>query len=186
MRPYQFTIPASGQDSRAVIGDFIRIDSATVTLKVILEDEDGVMVADLLMTQGRSVALPVDFSNVRVSNPSGGATTATLEIGRGNISDNELTGTITASRGATLSNAAHTVGVAAAELLAADSTRRSIVIQNLSASDIYLGNDSGVLTTNGLKVGPTQSLTVDKAPEAAIFAIGSAAALDVRTFTESD
>lgn len=116
--------------------------------------------------------------------------TVVLTIGYGSISDDRLniSGSIDASsNGATIANAAHTVGITAAILLAADSTRRSVAIKNRHASSsIYIGIDNTVTTANGFEIEAGQTIVIDKAPQSAVWAIGDVAAMDVRTLTESD
>ena len=184
MRDYEFTVPAGGQDARPAGGNFIKLKYSTEEVRVIAETKDGRNIADLRMTAGTSLTLVERYETIRVSNATAGTVYASLILGLGDVQDSELTGNITVDLGATLSNAAHVVGVAAAELLATSATRRSIVILNNSAGDIYLGSDATVTTANGLKITAGQTITIDKAPQAAVFAIGSGAGLDVRTLSE--
>lgn len=110
-----------------------------------------------------------------------------LMAGSGRVEDNRtsISGIVDVSgKGATINNAAVTVGTVAAVLLAANADRRSMIILNNSANDIYIGSDATVTTANGLKIAAGQTITIDKAPQAAIYAIGSAAGLDVRTLEE--
>lgn len=116
--------------------------------------------------------------------------TIVLTVGYGDISDDRLniSGSIDASsNGTTITNTAHTVGTSAAELLAADSTRRSVLIKNMDTTNsIFVGADNTVTTANGFEIEAGQAIAMDKAPQAAIHAIGAAASIDVRTLQESN
>lgn len=185
MRDFEFTIAANGQDPRTVKGDFIKVKSATIELRIVAESKDGRVLADLLMSEGAQVALPVQFEKVRVENPTGSSTIAVLILGNGEVSDNQLSGNVSVNHGTSLANAAHTVGTSAAELLAASSTRNNILIKNRDATNsIYIGADNTVTTANGFEIEAGQGITIDKSPEAAIWAIGAAVGLDVRTLEE--
>lgn len=186
MRDYDLTIPANGSDRRDVLGNFIKVKTASVELRVRAEDKDGQSVADLLMSQGAYVNIPAEFHTVRIENPTGSITTATLIIGRGVVDDSQLSGEISIGQGQTLSNSADTVGTTAAEILAANTTRRSVAIQNLDASnEIYIG-DSSVTTVNGFKIGPDSGLVIDKAAAASIWAVCASGTPAIRILEEID
>jgi hypothetical protein len=75
-----------------------------------------------------------------------------------------------------------TVTVSAAVLIAANEYRRSILIQNLSATnDIYVGN-SNVSTSNSIKIVPGDNITLYT--RSAIYAVSSADTCDVRYMEE--
>jgi len=78
----------------------------------------------------------------------------------------------------TVVQAVNTVTNASAQLLAANTARKMLVIQNKSATGtIYLRLDGAAATVaNGLKLGPGDSLSLENyVPTAAIFAIGDIA-----------
>lgn len=186
MRDYSLTIAANGSDRRAVLGNFIKVKTASVELRVRAEDKDGQSVADLLMSQGAYVNLPAEFQTVRIENPTGSSTTATLIIGRGVVDDSQLSGEVTIGQGQTLAAANHSLTTTASEILAASTTRRSLIIQNIDASiDVYIG-PSGVTSSTGLKLAAGQSVTIDKAAAAAVYAVAASGAPAIRTLTESD
>lgn len=90
---------------------------------------------------------------------------------------------VTSAIGATVAASAVTVGTSAVALTAADSSRYSVIIQNLGAADIYIG-PSGVTTSSGLKVvAAGGAITLDK-QTAAIYGISGSAGNDVRVFVE--
>lgn len=72
------------------------------------------------------------------------------------------------------------VDASAEIIVAANTSRTSVVIQNADASDIvYVGSNSSVLTTTGIKIAAGSSITFDDYT-GPIYGIGSAAAVDVR------
>jgi hypothetical protein len=187
MRDYQFSIPAGGQERRIVGGNFIKVKSSTVETRIIAENKAGQTIADIGMSNGTWVNLPERFETVRIENDTAGTVSVALTIGTGQVDDSELTGTITASKGTTLDNAGHTVGTSAALLLAANAARRSVIINNEDAGNaIYIGSDATVTAATGLKVSAGQSLSLTNAAGAAIYAIGAAAGLTVKTLAELD
>ena len=75
----------------------------------------------------------------------------------------------------TLGYAAVSIGTSAAVIKAARSSRQSILVQNAHASnDLYVGADSSVTTSNGLKLVAGASLTLDSYT-GAVYGIASAA-----------
>lgn len=77
---------------------------------------------------------------------------------------------------------AASIGGTAALILAAKTTRQSVIVQNVHATQIlYLGNDASVTTSNGLRVaaGAERVLT---GYHGALYGIASGAATDVRYF----
>lgn len=83
------------------------------------------------------------------------------------------------------SNAAYgtvTIGATAGLVKAAWPQRKSIVVQNVHASNVlYLGDDSSVLTTSGLKIAAGESVKLDDFV-GDVYGIASAAGTDVRFF----
>lgn len=74
-----------------------------------------------------------------------------------------------------------TIGGTAAVVKAGNSRRKAIVVQNVHASqDLYLGDDSSVTTSNGLKVAAGESILVPTTGP--IYGIASGAGTDVRYF----
>lgn len=73
-----------------------------------------------------------------------------------------------------------TVGTAAVQLVAADSTRTGVRIFNNGSAEIYIGG-AGITTANGaVKVPPTGIWNEDNVAGAALYAISSAAGQNVR------
>jgi hypothetical protein len=76
----------------------------------------------------------------------------------------------------------NTVGVSAEKLVDANTLRRSILIQNLSASYyLYIGN-ADVSTSNSVQIAPGDSLALYV--QSAIYAVASADTIDCRYLEE--
>jgi hypothetical protein len=86
--------------------------------------------------------------------------------------------------GGSIAQAAVSVGTTATLLSAANASRKSVVLQNLGSSPVYLGGAS-VTTANGVEIaGGGGAIVVDKTT-AALYGIVSAGTSDVRVLTES-
>ena len=84
------------------------------------------------------------------------------------------------SSGGGLTNSTATIGATAGSIIAGRSGRRSVVVQNLHASnDLYIGDDANVTTSNGVKVAAGQSISFEEyiGP---VYGIASGAGTDVR------
>lgn len=182
MRNYEFSLTAGAVLSIGGLqADFVRVVTASGPVEI-TPNEDQPLAG---MRQGMSYRAPQSFSRVSFLSE----TTQTIEvmIGFGNVSDDRVNGQIdTKSQGATLATDSHTLSTSASEILAENEARRSAIIQNIDASiTVYVGV-SGVTTGNGLKLKPGQSVTLDKAAGAAIYAIAASGTPELRTLTESD
>jgi hypothetical protein len=110
------------------------------------------------------------------------AQTITLYIATGEITDDRLLGAINVSANTSSNYANVTVAVTATVILAANTSRANLLIQNLGGANLYIGNDSSVTTANGIEIPPngTITLTVDDD----IYGISASGNLDVRYFEE--
>lgn len=78
------------------------------------------------------------------------------------------------------SYAAVTIGASAAVVKSGKPSRKSILIQNLHATQVlYLGLDSSVTTSNGLRVAAGESVRIDDY-NGPVYGIASGAGTDVR------
>jgi len=87
--------------------------------------------------------------------------------------------------GATLANGAGTVTTSTAQVLAASTTRRSVLITNLGTATIWVGA-SGVAANSGARLKPDESLVIDKAATAAIHAVATSGSSPIAFLTEAD
>lgn len=146
---------------------------------------DGQNPVDLEL--GLGIDYETDFTKIRIKSTT--AQTVALYIGKGNIVDNRMVGRVDISGGIRLAanqTAAYgsdTVGTSAAQIRAANTARGTLLIQNLSVNEIFIGTDSSVTTTNGIKVaaGGNIELTVTSA----VYGISAVAGNDIRYLEEN-
>lgn len=182
MRIYSMPLQANTPVDIVVAGNFVRILSASADVQVSIDSREF-----LTLSQGLSVRPDGGYQRLRVLSAT--AQQVDIAAGFGSIDDSRLsvTAPVTVARGATLATAAASIGTAAALLLAASATRRScFIFNNSTTAKLYVGASAAVTAANGWPIPPQGGLSLDQAPGAAVYAIASAAATDVRTLTESD
>lgn len=91
----------------------------------------------------------------------------------------------TVERGATIGHGNASVTTSAAQVLGTSSTRRTVALTNLGTDYVWIGA-TGITANNGMRLAPGQTLVIDKAPQAAVFAVASSGTQTVAYFTESD
>ena len=91
----------------------------------------------------------------------------------------------TVNLGATIDSGSVSVTTSAAVVKAADATRRSLVLTNLGTDYVFIG-DSAVALNTGIRLAPSQALTLDKSPTAAVYAIATSGTQTVAWFTEEN
>ncbi len=138
--------------------------------------------------------------DVTLNAMSGGSVVATDDSGTGHVqlvklaysADGSRThvaadsaGLQVVERGSTIDSGSASVTGSAAAVLSADSTRRSVVLTNLGTDSVWIG-DSGITTNTGVKLLPGASLTIDRAPTPAIYAVASSGTQTVAYFVEAD
>lgn len=114
---------------------------------------------------------------VTVTNAASGAVYA-----QGTVSVSGTANTV--ERGATIAHGSAAIS-ASAQVIGTASGRRSAVLTNLGTDYLWLGA-SGVAVGGGLRLAPGQTAVIDKAPNAAIFAVASSGTQSIAYFTESD
>jgi len=185
------TFPTSGSMNIAggdntvvnVPGNFFRILQASGALSVSFDDDGQAAFVE----PGLAIYRDKPFTSLRLTNEGAAAVTGIMAaIGFGRYDDNRLqySGGIVIEIGSSISSAAVSVGTDAIQLVAAMAGRKSLVVQNLGASDIYVGG-TGVTTASGIKVaGSGGSLSIDKTA-GAVWAISANAGQDVRVMVEA-
>lgn len=174
MRPYTRII-ADGRETRiAARGRIIFIDAATAALFVtVRKDEtgrgDGLTIGPVTMRARNKLTTPQVFDDVTLRNESGSDVTVTVLIGESDFDAPQDAG------GAPLATALDTVaditaGVAATQILPADTARQRAHLKALASNDqsIRIG-DANVLVASGAQINPGEGLTIDGG--AAIFCI---------------
>lgn len=120
------------------------------------------------------------FNGLTITNNSGVLVAGTIRISSDEFIDNRVSGTVAidAPPVAAPVHAAKTVTNASAQMLAAKTTRKYLLIQNNDAAgDIYVRVDGGVATIGtGVKIPPGGSWELSSVlPTGAVTAIGSIA-----------
>lgn len=178
MRTITAKIAAGGFDEFQAVGDYIRIKSASVAVR--LEIDNGS--TDATLEEGDALNLK-PFTRIRVSHTDAAEQTIVLLIGLGETADGaKVGGSVTVNSmpagAVAMTQTANAVGVASAQLVAANASRRLLMIQNNdAAADVFLNVAGAAAVLNqGVKLGPGDSITLDVwTPSAAVFAIASVA-----------
>lgn len=118
------------------------------------------------------------------------AQTITVAVSPYLIDDNRLAGEINVTGSlstkeapaASASFGAVAVGIAATQIVAANTSRRSVLVQNKGAASVYVGPANTVTTATGIEVASGGSLTFTCA--SALFGISGTAGQDVRYLDE--
>lgn len=90
---------------------------------------------------------------------------------------------VTQTAGTTMAASAVVVGVAAAMAVPARATRQKLTVKNNSPGTVYIGADGTVSAATGFPLGQGEGFTVE-GTSAALWAIGSAAGMDMRVLEE--
>lgn len=175
MRQIKLKIGVGSGEDIAVVGDYVRVKSAGVPVRI--ESGDGAV--DATIEEGDALNLK-QFDRLRVSHDSGAEQEITLLIGNGTSADGSKVGGSleVSSRASSYDQKNVVVNVASVLLLAANSARRFLLVQNNhSAFNLWLNLKGAAATTNGVKLPPGGSILLDSAcPTGAIYAIGETAA----------
>ncbi|MHA2069400.1 MAG: hypothetical protein ACXABY_33990 [Candidatus Thorarchaeota archaeon] len=73
----------------------------------------------------------------------------------------------------------------ATQIVAADTNRRSLTLQNISNATIFTGNDDSVTSSNGIKLQQDDVQIIDNY-DGAVFGIADATGHSIRFFAELD
>ena len=173
-KSYDFTLSAGGAIALLVEGSYFRIQSATGAVDVTVEGTGTL--PGLLTGQGLK---DTPFKRLVIKDVSGSANTGSILVASQEFIDNRTYGvtTISNTNGAYTQSTA-TVTTTSAQLLAANTSRRYLLIQNNDTSgDIYVALDGAASTTaRGVKVAAGGSYELASfCPTGAVFAIGSIA-----------
>lgn len=196
MRIHTLKIAPNSNFELAANGDYVRVRQSSVDL-IIENQESGERIE---VSQGDDFEF-TPFKNLRISHNDGADQTVKLIISKGKKAGSaQVGGSVTVSGAialdtatlnalenislntvepvrATGSNTQKTVTNASASLLAANATRKYLLIQNKDASgDIYINFGAAATTANGLKIAAGASYELNSTIlTAGIFAIGTIA-----------
>lgn len=184
MKSYTIKIAAGQAFELAAVGNYIRVKTAAVALRVQSLEND----VDIEIEQGEA-ALVMPFQRLRISHADAAEQSVILQIGNDSrVDSSKVAGSIAIATlpDVLLENGAYaqtneTIGVVSASLLAANAARRFLLLQNKHATGNVWVNLAGAAATtaNGVKLSPGMSLLLDTfCPTGEIFAIGDVAHSD--------
>jgi hypothetical protein len=163
MKTYHVILGAAGEHSFEVMGDFVKVLSASGRFELRAE-KDGRVLSDVMELQtGFRPKFDELFHRIRVRDLSGSANAIDLTIGRG---DHDTPGGGTTSvdnfAASSLDSSADvSLVTAASHDLAADATRRELIIDadETNSGNLRVRDQSGT-TDEGPRLRPGQTLTL--------------------------
>lgn len=171
---YDFSIAANSARYLPAAGGYFRLMTSTASVEV-----DGDTFGALWPVEVGQGLKGQAFNSLTIVNRSGATVTGTILVSDGEFVDNRLQGDVVISNtGGAFTQAVATVTNASAQLVAASTTRRYLLIQNNDASgSITLRLDGGVAVSGqGIVIPAGGSYEIQGyAPTGAITAIGSIA-----------
>lgn len=149
-RSYPFAIAAGGMQLMPMAGEKFIIESASGPVDVSWKD------GKVLGRQaGQGYTVRGGFTQLVLNNSGAGAITGVIAINDDDAIDNRIAGTVSISGGTNKVNSAPPVTNASTAILAANSLRKSLLIQNNHATaTIYLNFSAAATAANGVKIGP--------------------------------
>lgn len=186
MKIMTINCPAGQAVTVGATGRYFRVLEADADVSVTFEFANGRSYRTPWLV-GIGGSLPEKFTRLIIES----STLQEVQIGYSDtpIDDSRLNGSIqitggirsASNRTATYGN--HTAGTSAAQIVGVNLSRGRSLIQNLGPGDLYLGTDSSVTTSSGLKVSVGGSAEITF--ESAIYGIATAAGTDVRFIEET-
>lgn len=182
MKSITLKIAAGNPEDIGVSGDYVRIKSASVPVRI--EAENGQV--DATIEEGDALNLK-PFTRLRVSHADAAEQTVTLLIGNGTSADSAKVGGSVAvsympATAQAMTQSAPAVGLASAQILAAKPDRRFLMLQNKHASAKIHVNLTGAAAAaaDGIMLSPGASLVLDVCvPSGAITAISDVDAITI-------
>lgn len=152
-------ILTSGQSlSFDFTGSMIKVKSASGAFTLRADSKNKRLADSLSMTAGKKWRAPAGevFDKLYVTDTSAAANTIVLEVGDGDIEDTTLTGSVDVDApGSFSSDADATINNGAQLTIAADDTRRELIIEADDANTTTLRiRDTGATTDEGKRLRP--------------------------------
>jgi hypothetical protein len=167
MRIFTFSLPAGEPVTFAVTGSYFRVISADDDFQVTFIGPE--ITTDIM--SGLGFRLEEDFTGIRLYSVT--AQVVKIAAGRGLVDDSRLTGQVDLngalqmlqSSATQVAQGSVTVTTAATLIVAANLDRRSMLMQldEAAAGPVWYGTTSGVTTSNGIKIKPGGSLSIENA-----------------------
>lgn len=138
--------------------------------------------------------------NVTLNSMSGGSVVATDDTGSEHVqivklaysADGSKThipadanGISVIERGSTIVSGSTSVPTSISIIISPNSARRSFVLTNLGTDYVFIG-DSSIAVNEGIRLAPSQTLTIDKSPTAAVYGIANSGTQTLAFFAEED
>lgn len=147
----KFSLSAGSHVKLPIVGNFLMCDLATLPIKVQFDDEQ-----ETALEQGFELKPDTGFRSITVFNPNDSEVAVELSIGYGAVTDKRVSiaGFVeTGERAATVLTSHPTVTIPAgqvAQVLAANSGRRSLLLRNLSTTGRVWVKDGATTTAQGV------------------------------------
>lgn len=175
MKPINLKIAAGSAEEIAVVGDYVRVKTASVPVRIEVENGE----ADDTIEQGDALNLK-PFTRLRVSHSDAAEQTIVLQIGNGTSADSSKVGgsiEVSAMPAAAVPVTQTPVVTGAdAQVLAANATREFLRLQNTGAVDVFVTYDGSAATAAGIKISPGGSELYDvRLPAGAVRAYSASA-----------
>lgn len=179
-------VPAGGSREIGAVGSYVSVLESTLDFNIGIEDD-----ALQFITQGLTIGTRdgSTFNRVRIENPNPGAITLTLAFGIGEIRDSRLSATaaLNLTKASNLTTVADVscANAAATQVIAVNTTRRRVLVQNLDIAATLRVGDSSVTAARGHRLGPGETLEL-QSTEAVFVRNDSGAAVLVSIVEEAD
>lgn len=158
-------------------GDYFELIDCPSAVDVVLQDEQGAQRARMIGAIQTHHVKNTPFKVVQITSAT--AQSIRFAYGSGEAGTRQTAGAVTVSNwSGAFTQSQLTVTNASAQLIAANATRRYLLIQNKDASgDVHIKLDGAAATlANGLRIPPGASIELQGfVPNGAVFAIGSIA-----------
>lgn len=152
-RIFPFAIAAGGMQLVPVHGERFLVKATTGPVNI--RWTGGYLT---LLEAGQGYIVRRGFDQLTLTNPGAGAIAGTIQIADDDFIDNRIAGTVSISGGSNFVNSAPAVTNASAALLAANASRRYVLIQNNHATaTVYLNFSAAATAGNGIKLDPGAS-----------------------------
>jgi len=149
------TVPAGDSATLPIKGKYLRCLEANVDFEISVDGQgQGKM--------GRSIGFGDDdgFKAVTLYAPQGSILTYTLAYSNGFINDSRTEANNTAAAIQTTADTSVSAG-ATTEIIAANSSRKTVVIENLDAANTVRWGDSNAGASRGLRIAPGVPVSID-------------------------
>lgn len=175
---------ANSQDTRTMQGTHFRVTDSSRPVKVTFE-KTGLSSQTVTLEKGMAFEPRGGFEKVTLLSEY--AQTLNIEVTNGTLSDNRLTGTVDVNlRSLNEIQSRRIVGIVAVRVVIAqqNTSRASIIIKNVGNQVAYIGGID--VESQGFKLAENESLKIERAAAAEIYAVSTVTGTDLHVFEEFD